>query len=177
LKQAASGPDGRETDWKKLLALIDAAYTEADDQHRLLEQARQDVAKAAQAATTKHRQIEQELRHNEAQLWVALEKLRDNEARYRDFTDAASDGYWELDSDLRYTYISPMPRVAGRGSLDDYLGKYRWDLVNPDEQDKGWHRHLDDLRKRRPFSDVRQFRKLPGGTPVSCMARRPISPS
>ncbi len=85
---------------------------------------------------------------------AALEELQ---ARYTDLVDAASDWLWEVDEDLRFTYISEDVRKYN-GGIDPsfYYGKTRIEMAdtNPADPDDR-ERHKADLRARRPFRNFR----------------------
>ncbi len=51
--------------------------------------------------------------------------LKDSEARFRDFTEAASDWVWEMDEDLRFTFVSERIRELTGVAPEDILGKTR----------------------------------------------------
>ncbi len=89
----------------------------------------------------------------------ALEKahgeVQASEQRFRDFTTAASDWYWEMDESLRFSFFSDnADRVLGIDT-QTMLGKQRADIVFPPALDSSaWRQHLDDLAARRPFRDI-----------------------
>jgi len=90
-------------------------------------------------------------------------ELVHSEARFRDFADAASDWYWEMGPDLRFT------RLFGRTLAGDSLiGKRRDELFDPSDAPSGLHAHLDDLAHRRPFRDFRYHCTLPNGIARYC---------
>ncbi|MBT6607826.1 MAG: PAS domain S-box protein [Rhodospirillaceae bacterium] len=95
--------------------------------------------------------------------------LRDNERKFHDFADTASDWFWEMDADLRFTYLSesieealqqPRPRSLGRTRGEVFADDIA--AATPDEQDK-WRRHFSDLEARRPFKNFTQRWTTPGG--------------
>jgi len=64
---------------------------------------------------------------------LALDRqLRDSEQRFRDYADAASDWYWEMDADHRITYISEQffavteasPDTVLQRPFDDFVAAY-----------------------------------------------------
>ncbi|MHA1599617.1 MAG: PAS-domain containing protein, partial [Alphaproteobacteria bacterium] len=61
------------------------------------------------------------------------EALRDNETRFRDFAESASDWFWETDMDQRFTYYSASGQIEHvwktiGGESDSPIGKRRQDL-------------------------------------------------
>ncbi len=68
--------------------------------------------------------------------------LRESEQRFKDMAEVSADWFWEMDADLRFTYMSPS--IASLGATpEDFVGKTRADLLgsrydpdNLDEQDQ-----------------------------------------
>ncbi|WP_448202451.1 PAS domain S-box protein [Azospirillum sp. sgz302134] len=81
------------------------------------------------------------------------EALRWSERRFHDFADAASDWFWEMDADLRFTYFSERMSDLLGGEADDFVGKTREELAAEAADDPKWRRHLADLKAHRPFRD------------------------
>ena len=78
--------------------------------------------------------------------------------RIQGFADAASDWYWEMGPDLRFTYFSDrLNEIIGRPADED-LGLSRAEVIDGGSQNELWRQHLDDLAKRRPFRDFRYTR-------------------
>ena len=66
----------------------------------------------------------------------------------------ASDWWWEMDAELRFTFMSEQFTAVFGIPTSEVLGKSRMDLERGDYEGPGWRAHLDDLAHRRPF---RQF--------------------
>ncbi len=95
-----------------------------------------------------------------------IDELRAREQRFRHFADAASDFYWEMDQDLRFSYFSSrMSEIAGV-SAKQMLGRTREETGNPGVAADYWQRHLDDLKAHRPFRGFEHPRTKPDGTRV-----------
>ena len=106
------------------------------------------------------RQLQREL--NERRQVEAA--LRESEARFRDVTEAASDWIWEMDENLRFTYLSErfydLTGIASRY----VLGLTRWELAAMDsaaDPDK-WRRHRETLENHLPFRDFVYQTRLSG---------------
>jgi diguanylate cyclase (GGDEF)-like protein/PAS domain S-box-containing protein len=72
--------------------------------------------------------------------------------RFRSLTELSSDWYWEMDADLRFTYVSEgIRKVRGFGP-EALIGKRRWDTegVGGDED---MARHRATLEAHLPFKD------------------------
>jgi diguanylate cyclase (GGDEF)-like protein/PAS domain S-box-containing protein len=94
----------------------------------------------------------------------AEEALRENEARFKDFAEAGSDWYWEMDAELRFTAISERAEQVTGFASSALIGRQRWDGVDVDfEHDEHWRRHRDDLLQRRPFRNFRYRVVRPSG--------------
>ncbi len=97
------------------------------------------------------------------------QSLKQTNARFRDFAETASDWFWEMDADLRFTYLSdsidenldrPAALSIGRTRKDIFA-----DLIKsgtPEEQEN-WRRHFADLEARRPFKNFLQLWITPSG--------------
>ncbi len=78
--------------------------------------------------------------------------LLDTAARFRDLAESASDWFWEMDADLRYTYLSErfsQQTLVPRASI---IGKTRVELVSESNAEILWP-HVEDLKSHQPFKD------------------------
>jgi len=82
-------------------------------------------------------------------LLIRQKALRENEMRFRDIAESATDWFWELDENLRFSWFSDRLRKVTGVDPKDVIGKSAGDLI---EQDK-WRRHLEDLEAHRSFRD------------------------
>ena len=95
-----------------------------------------------------------------------IDELRAREQRFRHFADAASDFYWEMNRDLRFSYFSSrMSEIAGV-TASQMLGWTQEEIGNPGIPADDWRRHLDDLKAHRPFRGFEHPRTKPDGTRV-----------
>jgi PAS domain S-box-containing protein len=84
----------------------------------------------------------------------AEDALRDSEQRFRDFSDASADWYWETGPDHRFTYIPvgrpELARVADHDRVQ--VGRTRWEIAaDVEEQPNKWRDHIAVLNEHRPF--------------------------
>jgi diguanylate cyclase (GGDEF)-like protein/PAS domain S-box-containing protein len=78
--------------------------------------------------------------------------LREIAERFRSLTELSSDWYWEMDADLRFTYVSEgIRKVRGIGP-DALIGKRRWDF-DRNGSDENMVRHRATLEAHLPFRD------------------------
>jgi PAS domain S-box-containing protein len=90
-------------------------------------------------------------------------ELRGSQQRFMDMVEAASDWFWEMDAELRYTYVSDRCTEITGIRPEAYVGKTGAEMadvvVDPDEA----RRHRGNLENRRPFRDYRfGFRRQDG---------------
>ncbi len=91
-----------------------------------------------------------------------------SEARYRHFTEATSDWFWEMDAELRFTHFSGRFEEVFGVPSSILLGRRRQDMANPGETPAAWQQHLDDLRARRPFRDFTYKPDMGTGRDIYC---------
>ena len=77
----------------------------------------------------------------------------DDEHRYRDLVEVASDWIWEMDADLRFSYFSPNYQGASGVSPNAILGKRREEFAHASGEIERWRDHLATLAARQPFRD------------------------
>ena len=76
-----------------------------------------------------------------------------SEARFRDFSEPASDWNWETGPDHKFTYVSDRVQSFGDDPRN-ILGRTRWDFAGDvDEDAEKWRAHRELLDQRKPFRD------------------------
>jgi len=104
-----------------------------------------------------------------AQLGRAIERSEANEAliesqnRFKDFAESASDWFWEMDEDLRFTFISEGNRGNSYFDKTACIGKKREEITREALTDTKWRKHLDDMKARRPIKDFTYNMVIPDG--------------
>ena len=108
----------------------------------------------------KTHQLQQEL--NERRQAEAA--LRASELRFRDVTEAASDWIWEMDENLRFTYLSERFYALTGIAPQQVLGQTRWDIaaIQSAVDQRKWRRHQELLTQHLPFRDFIYQTKLSG---------------
>lgn len=92
--------------------------------------------------------------------------LRESEYRFRDFANAASDWFWEMGPDLRFTFYSDRFYEITGFRPEDKIGITRTQNADPDElaaDEKKWRTHLAMLQARKPFSNFEYALKTRDG--------------
>jgi len=85
--------------------------------------------------------------------------LQESKNRFEAFADAASDWFWEMDENLRFTYMSPRAESIVGVPVSYFIGKTRRQVSGENMNSKKWQTHFEDLDARRPFRDFRFVRK------------------
>lgn len=98
-----------------------------------------------------------------AVLVIQMRRREASEARFRDFAGAASDWYWELDSELRFTFVSRVDRGGADVAVHDAIGKSFRDFLMTLPGDGSWERFEDELFARQPFRDFLCLVRTPVG--------------
>lgn len=84
---------------------------------------------------------------------IDVSDLKSAEKRLHEFANVSSDWFWEMDSDLRFSYFSERALELSGTDTKTMLGRSRSDVVM--EMDQNWRAHFDDLEHRRAFRDFR----------------------
>ena len=79
--------------------------------------------------------------------------LRASEARVLDFARMSSDWLWELDGDLRFSWVSDSPMIPL--GIPNRMGMTPWHALKADPSEPHWAHLQSDLLARRPFRDFR----------------------
>ena len=90
--------------------------------------------------------------------------LSEGEQRFRDFANATSDWFWEMDETLTFCYFSErMTEVVGI-SIDEVLGKKRQETgIEKFCDPQAYRSHLEDLAAHRPFRNFIHGRQRKNG--------------
>ncbi|MCC7016519.1 MAG: PAS domain S-box protein [Rhodospirillales bacterium] len=82
---------------------------------------------------------------------LIVKELAASKRRFGDFAAAAYEWLWEMDSDLRFSYLSDhFQKVTGL-SPQSILGRRRDEIAHGGVDSEQWQRHFDDLAHHRPF--------------------------
>lgn len=79
-------------------------------------------------------------------------RLQMSENKLRDVLDVATDWFWEVDADLRFTFLSQSFRNVFSRDPSAYIGKRRSELVT-EEQRESVLEYEEMLRRHEPFID------------------------
>ncbi|MEK6245828.1 MAG: EAL domain-containing protein, partial [Pseudomonadota bacterium] len=73
--------------------------------------------------------------------------------RFRSLTELSSDWYWEMDTELRFTYVSEGIRKVRGIDPESLIGKRRWESTNIVGGDEEMAHHRATLEAHLPFKD------------------------
>ena len=104
----------------------------------------------------------------------AEEALKESRQQFKDVAEIASDWFWEMDENLRFTSFSGRNYKVTGYRPSELVGKTRGEVAAEAIDDSGWRRHLADLEARRPFHDFRYKLKTPGGVLHISVSGKPI---
>ena len=99
-------------------------------------------------ALANHRRRQRQARADE-------KKLRENEERFRDYAEIASDWFWATDEEHIFSYLSDKLTAAMGLKPENVVGKMRTDLAKSGVEDVKWQQHLTDLANHQAFRDFR----------------------
>jgi PAS domain S-box-containing protein len=81
----------------------------------------------------------------------AEDALRESEAKFRDYAETASDWYWEIGPDYKFTLLT---ENAFRSNSADRIGTLCWDhALDLETEPEKWRLVLATLDSRKPFRD------------------------
>ena len=124
------------TDRAGSLVALGTAVTDISKQKEAEEVLRRSHEELEKLIADRTRELRSEIRVRE----VAEASWRESEERLRDIAEAASDWFWEMDQDLRFTYVSDRFFEITNLERSSFIGKTRWEFSDskfdrtPEEQ-------------------------------------------
>ena len=103
-----------------------------------------------------------------------IEKIRRSEARFKDFTAATADRFWETDTDHRYVFFSP-PSVNLTAPVGSLLGRRPWEPMERHADSGSWLDLIAIMNDHKPYRDYRYSWKFNDGSKLNIkMSGTPI---
>jgi PAS domain S-box-containing protein len=93
-------------------------------------------------------------------------ELARREAQFRALTELSTDWYWELDAQMRFTFMSDGARRSGLVEPSQAIGKHPWE-ARSDSDAEHWRLHKLRLARHESFRDVEFIHRTPDGTPYT----------
>ncbi len=94
-----------------------------------------------------------------------LDKLKESEQRFKDFSEASGDWLWEMGPDLRFTFVSDRIEDITGSSPSAFIGKTRDEVAGTLDLAEEWDRHLEILARNLPFKNFQYRIEDKSGTP------------
>ncbi|WP_053005962.1 sensor histidine kinase [Kiloniella spongiae] len=117
-----------------------------------------DIQQAARASRNVQNLLEEQIIQRTAELEQLNQKLsqqvkttQQSESRFRMYAQSAADWYWEMDADLRFSFLSERFQNVTGVSPELLLGKTRQETGIPDVDPDLWEKHLQCLKEHKPF--------------------------
>jgi len=92
---------------------------------------------------------------NTRQLEASESALRLSEARFKAFAEAASDWFWETDSDGQFVFVSERFFTITKQGHDDIIGRSASILQNSGSGETGWDDFVENISSGQAFRDCR----------------------
>jgi PAS domain S-box-containing protein len=83
----------------------------------------------------------------------AEEALQESEKRFRDVIENSQEWVWEVDTEGRFTYVSPIVEKLLGHKPEEILGKYFYDLFIPEEREQLKEMALALFPDKKPFRE------------------------
>ncbi|MGE0611709.1 MAG: PAS domain S-box protein [Hyphomicrobiales bacterium] len=74
-------------------------------------------------------------------------------ASLRDIVEVSGDWFWEMDADLRFSYISEGFFETFGLAPEQIIGKTRFEVASYDPESEHWRKHRENLESRKQFRD------------------------
>jgi len=94
-----------------------------------------------------------ELEHAREEAATAESRRQETEKRFNDIAENALQWIWEVDSEWRYTYVSPVVEDILGYAADEVLGMRCHDLFDPDDKEDQRVALLEMFASREPFRE------------------------
>ena len=92
--------------------------------------------------------------------------LEAKDERFLDFVGSTSDWFWEMNSDVQFSFFSSRFEEISGVPPGDLLGKTRQETGIPGIDPAVWEQPMDDLEHHRPFRNFSHHRIMPNGKRV-----------
>lgn len=123
-----------------------------------------ELQKAYDHINSMNKDLEQRVQERTGELAESESKLRKSQERFREFAEASSDWFWELDQNLTFVFVSERVQQLMGLHSDQLLGK------RPDEIDisgidsTSWQDLHSLLKQKAPFRNFVQYISLGDGS-------------
>ncbi len=140
--------------WLKTLPLTVHNAMKSRRAEEALKQAHAELEQRVYQRTEELLRANQQLQQEIEQRKRAEEAVKESEERFRALTETTSEWIWEVDINLRFTYVSPRVVELLGYQPGEILGRTPCDLMPPREADSMRIQFSDIVQSRRPFRDL-----------------------
>jgi len=98
-----------------------------------------------------HDDLENTVQERTREIEKTKRDLEESLQRFTDIAETAGDWIWEMDENLRLSFMTPRFFEIFPIAREDLIGKTREEFAGVKEYDAHWRQHLDDLANHRPF--------------------------
>lgn len=95
-----------------------------------------------------------------------IQTTRQSESRFKMYAQSAADWYWEMDEDLRFSFVSNRFREITGVDPNTLIGKTREETGVPGISQDQWEKHLACLKNHVSFREFIHTRTKPDGETV-----------
>ena len=137
-----------------------STITALKDSNHQLQHAYEEVRTINEELEARVEERTEHLRQEVAQRAIAQESLHRSQERLRDIAESASDWFWEMGPDFRFTFMSDRCYEVTGLSPGDIIGKTRLDIAGeelPEEEQSNWDQYQSILEARKPLKNF-QYR-------------------
>ncbi|MGP1256853.1 MAG: PAS-domain containing protein [Kiloniellales bacterium] len=104
--------------------------------------------------------------------WVSMQlqwqetarALADSETRFRDLVEIDTDWYWELDNNLRFTFVSEATQQITGRAVSTVLGNTPWEATGGDPASPAWAEIVANLQAQQSFREAHLPIERPNGS-------------
>jgi diguanylate cyclase (GGDEF)-like protein/PAS domain S-box-containing protein len=129
------------------------------------------LAAAQRELSAAYEDLERQFEERTKETERAKRDLEISLERFADIAESAGDWIWEMDSNLRFSYMSPRFFELFSIAPEEFIGKTRDEFAGISTHDEHWRRHLDDLANHRPFRDFAYATTQADGRPRHILVR------
>ena len=109
-----------------------------------------------------------------ARLEKSQKGLQESELKFKDMAEISGDWFYEMDAELRFSYISERFFEIAKIAPEDVIGKTRAEMMSGKIMLPEWQEHLDDLANRKPFKNFEYSIQARNKTPNKMLDNMPV---
>ena len=141
-----------------------------------LRESRMSLAQEVEVRTAELERVSSVLEQEVSQREEAERQHHAREEQFRDFTEVTADWFWEMDAELRFSYVSERIEEITGLAASELFGQTLPDMfADRSAEYQLWEAQLEDLEMRRSFDRLEILYKRPDGSNrVLRMSGKPV---